>query len=123
MVSNADRAPPGPAEHPALRTGTERGSLVAVLAGALDIASAQVLREQLLGLLSPAGAVVLDMSLVTSVDIGGLAVLVGAGRRARQLGGSLRLAAVTPEVAEAVRAAGLDQQLASYPSVLSAAGT
>ncbi len=109
--------------YPPLVTRSEGDAVVAVLAGILDIACAQTLREQLASVLAPGSALVIDMSLVSSVDIGGVAVLVGTGRRARQLGGSMRLAAMTPEVAEVVHAAGLDRQLQSFPTVRSAAGT
>jgi anti-sigma B factor antagonist len=105
----------------ALPTRTERGFLVAVLSGGLDAARAPVVREQLLRLLRPAASrLVLDLSHVSHVDAGGLAVLVGTERRARLLGGSLRLAAARPAVGMAVRAAGLDRLLEIFPTVQSA---
>jgi anti-anti-sigma factor len=105
----------------ALVTRTERGYLVAVLSGALDVTRAPALREQLLRLLRPAASrLVLDLSMVSHVDGGGLAVLVGTERRARLLGGSLRLAAVRPVVGVAVRAAGLDRLIEIFPTVQSA---
>jgi anti-anti-sigma factor len=104
-----------------LTARTERGHLVAVLTGRLDITRAPALREPLLRLLRPAASrLVLDLSLVSHVDASGLAVLVGTERRARLLGGSLRLAAVRPAVATAVRAAGLDRLLEIFPTVHSA---
>jgi anti-anti-sigma factor len=106
---------------PALATRKERGHLVAVLTGRLDITRAPALREPLLRVLRPAASrLVLDLSLVSHVDASGLAVLVGTERRARLLGGSLRLAAVRPAVAMAVRAAGLDRLLEIFPTVHSA---
>ena len=105
----------------ALPTRTESGYLVAVLSGGLDGTRATALREQLLRMLRPAAnRLVLDLSLVSHVDAGGLAVLVGTERRARLLGGSLRLAAVKPAVGMAVRAAGLDWLLEIFPTVQSA---
>lgn len=105
----------------ALVTRTERGYLVAVLSGALDVTRAPALREQLLRLLRPAASrLVLDFALVSHVDAGGLAVLVGTERRARLLGGCLRLAAVKPAVGMAVRAAGLDRLIEIFPTVQSA---
>lgn len=104
-----------------LPTRTERGYLVAVLSGGLDGTRATALREQFLRMLRPATSrLVLDLSLVSHVDAGGLAVLVGTERRARLLGGSLRLAAVKPAVGIAVRAAGLDRLLEIFPTVQSA---
>jgi anti-sigma B factor antagonist len=100
---------------------TERGYVVAVLSGGLDGTRATGLREELLRVLRPASSrLVLDLSLVSHVDAVGLAVLVGTERRARLLGGSLRLAAVKPAVGMAVRAAGLDRLLESFPTVQSA---
>jgi len=100
---------------------TERGYLVAVLSGGLDGTGATALREQLLRMLRPASSrLVLDLSQVSHVDAVGLAVLVGTERRARLLGGSLRLAAVKPAVGMAVRAAGLDRLLEIFPTVQSA---
>jgi anti-sigma B factor antagonist len=105
----------------ACRTRTERGYHVAALSGGLAGTRATALREQLLHMLHPAASrLVLDLSLVSHVDAAGLAVLVGTARRARLLGGSLRLAAVKPTVFMAVRAAGLDRVLEIYPTVQSA---
>jgi anti-sigma B factor antagonist len=105
----------------ALPTRRERGYLVAVISGGLDITRAAAVREQLLRLLRPATSrLVLDLSLVSQIDAGGLAVLVSTERRARLLGGSLRLAAVRPAVGMAVRVAGLDRLLEVFPTVQSA---
>jgi anti-sigma B factor antagonist len=102
-------------------TWAERGYLVAVLSGGLDGTRATALREQLLRMLRPASSrLVLDLSRVNHVDALGLAVLVGTERRARLLGGSLRLAAAKPAVGMAVRAAGLDRLLEIFPTVQSA---
>jgi anti-sigma B factor antagonist len=105
----------------AFPTRTERGYVVATLTGGLDVTHAAAVREQLLRLLRPATSrLVLDLSLVSHVDASGLAVLVGTERRARLLGGSLRLAAQTPAVGMAVHAAGLDRLLQIFPTVQSA---
>jgi anti-anti-sigma factor len=99
----------------------ERGYLVAALSGRLDCARAPAVREQLLRLLRPAASrLVLDLTLVSDIDAAGLAVLVGTERRARLLGGSLRLAAAGPAVSMAVHAAGLDWLLGSFATVQAA---
>jgi anti-sigma B factor antagonist len=99
----------------------ERGYLVAALSGRLDSARAPAVREQLLRLLRPsASKLVLDLTLVSDIDAAGLAVLVGTERRARLLGGSLRLAAARPAVSMAVHAAGLDWLLGGFPTVQAA---
>lgn len=115
-LSAPDR--PRRAMAPAVRPREERGYLVAALSGRLDSTRAPAVREQLLRLLRPAASqLVLDLTLVTDVDAAGLAVLVGTERRARLLGGSLRLAAARPAVSMAVHAAGLDWLLGSFPTV------
>jgi anti-sigma B factor antagonist len=107
--------------HLALPARTERGYLIAALSGGLDATRVPAVREQLLRLLRPAASrLVLDLALVSHIDAGGLAVLIGTERRARLLGGCLRLAAVRPAVSMAVRAAGLDRLLEIFPTVQSA---
>lgn len=90
---------------------------IAELAGELDIASVPALREQLVGLLRPRSSqLVIDLSKVVFCDASGLAVLVGTARRARLLGGFLRLAAVSPPVSEALQITGLCRSLAVFPT-------
>jgi len=94
---------------------------IAELTGELDIASAPALREQLLDLLRPGSSqLVVDLSKVSFCDASGLAVLVGTGRRARLLGGFLRLSAVSPQVAEALRITGLQRNLEVFPTAQAA---
>jgi anti-anti-sigma factor len=107
---------------PGLPVRTADGVTVAELSGELDLATAPVLREQLLGLLRPAASrLVLDLSRVTFCDASGLAVLVGASHRARVLGGFLRLAAVSPPAARVLDITGLRRHLSIYPTVHAAA--
>ena len=101
-----------------LSARTECGYVIAELSGELDIASAPALREQLLGLLTPATSrLIIDLSAVSYADASGLTVLVGTGRRAGLLGGHLRLAAPPPEVARVLSLTGLDQHLDISPTV------
>jgi anti-anti-sigma factor len=94
---------------------------IAELTGELDIASASALRERLLSLLRPGSSrLVIDLSKVTSCDASGLAVLVNTGRRARLLGGFLHLAAVSPQVSQALNVTGLGRQFAIFPTVQAA---
>ena len=133
----ACRAPPGPspahvirsavthsAAHDAslsLTSRTDRGGyVIAALSGELGIASAPALREQLLSLLRAASQLIIDLSAVEHADASGLAVLVGSRRRARLLGGSLRLAAPSPEVTKVLAATGLNQHLDIFPTVRAA---
>ena len=80
--------------------------------GALDVAAAPALRERLISLLhSGTRLLVLDLSRVSSCDSAGLAVLVGAQRRARVLGIVMRLAAPSVPVAKLLRLTGLDRSI------------
>ena len=101
------------------------GITIAELAGELDIASAPALREQLLSLLRPGSSrLFVDLSKVSLCDASGLAVLVGIGRRARLLGGFLRLAAISPQADRVLHITGLHRHLLiSPPSTQPAAPT
>ena len=104
-----------------LTSRTDRGGyVIAALSGELGIASAPALREQLRSLLRNASQLIIDLSAVEHADASGLAVLVGSGHRARLLGGSLRLAAPSPEVARVLSAAGINQHLDIFPTVRAA---
>ena len=104
-----------------LTSRTDRGGyVVAALSGELGIASASALREQLLSLLRAASHLILDLSAVEHADASGLAVLVGSRRRARLLGGSLRLAAPSPQAARVLSATGLNQHLEIFATVRAA---
>jgi len=101
-----------------LSAHTADGITIAELTGELDIAGAPTLRDQLLGLLRPGSSrLVIDLSRVSFCDASGLAVLVNTARRARLLGGSLHLAAVSPQAARVLDITGLDRHLPSFPTV------
>jgi anti-sigma B factor antagonist len=98
------------------------GITIAELTGELDVASAPALRDQLLSLLRPGSSqLVVDLSRVSFCDASGLAVLVSTGRRARLLGGFLRLAAVSPQAGRVLNITGLHRHLAIFPTVQAAA--
>ena len=108
---------------PTLSVRSKGGYTVVTISGELDIASAPVLREQLLGLLRPgASRIVIDLSGVIFCDASGLAVLVGASRRAGLLDGVLRLAAPTPLTATVLRLTGLDSRFEIFATVPEAVG-
>ncbi len=80
---------------------------------------APALRERLIGLLHPGTRLlVLDLSLVSSCDSAGLAVLIGAQRRAQVLGIVMRIAAPSVPVAKLLRLTGLDRSLTICPDLL-----
>ena len=104
-----------------LTSRTDRGGyVIVVLSGELGIASAPALREQLRSLLRAASQLIIDLSAVEHADADGLAVLVSSGRRARLPGGSLRLAAPSPEAARVLSVTGINQHLDIFPTVRAA---
>ena len=106
----------------ALTAAVAPGEAVAALEGDLDIASVPAVRERLLSLLRPGACrLVIDMSAVRYADASGLEALVNTRRRAVLLGGTLRLAALRPEVARVLTAAGLSRHLGTYPAIQFAA--
>jgi anti-anti-sigma factor len=97
------------------------GTVIVTLGDDLDIVSAPAVRERLLSLLRPdASRLVIDMSAIRYADASGLAVLVSTQRRAVLLGGTLRLAAMQPEVARVLTVTGFSRRLAAYPTVQAA---
>ena len=117
-MNSRTRADPGLG----LAAQTADGITIAALTGELDIASAPALRDQLLSLLRPRSSrLVIDLSRVSFCDASGLAVLVSTERRARLLGGFLRLAAVSPQAGRVLNITGLYRHLVSFPTVQAAA--
>ncbi|HEU5158809.1 MAG TPA: STAS domain-containing protein [Streptosporangiaceae bacterium] len=85
---------------------------IARLSGELDVATAPALRERLAALLRlRMPLLVLDLSGVSFCDAAGLAVLIGAQRRATPLGTTLRLVAPRSQVAKVLHVTGLDRSL------------
>jgi anti-sigma B factor antagonist len=94
---------------------------VVMFRGDLDLASAPDVREGLLKLLHPgASRLIVDLSAARYTDASGVAVLVGIGRRARLLGGWLRLAAPAPSVARVLSVTGVSRHLDTFPTIQAA---
>lgn len=107
-------SPPLPATLPA-------GSTVVTLDGDLGVAAAPALRERLIGVLRPGiRLMIIDLSRVRSCDPAGLAVLIGAQRRATERGTLVRLVAPSPPVVELLYSTGLERFLTICPDVPSA---
>ncbi|WP_067484564.1 STAS domain-containing protein [Actinomadura hibisca] len=95
------------------------GPLAVVLVGGeLDLATAPVLREQLLLALCHFGPLLaVDLSRVTFMDSSGLAVLIEYWKRARAAGGGLSLVGPRGIVARKLEITGLDQRLSVHPDI------
>jgi len=91
---------------------TARGDTTVTLRGDLDIAAAPALRERLrdaLETMTVPHVLTIDLSRVTFCDAAGLAVLVGAHRRARALGLAITIAGARPQVTKVFHTTGLDR--------------
>ena len=85
----------------------ERGYPVVTVAGEIDIATATRLRERLFELAASGHPLVADLDQVRFMDSAGLAVLVGAAKRAAAHGGSLHVVCAGPRVRQLFRLTGL----------------
>ncbi len=118
-MTSIGAASPHTGSHPG--AGLAAARTIVRLRGALDVAAAPALRERLIGMLHPGmSLLVLDLSHVPSCDSAGLAILIGAQRRARLHGIVMRLAAPSLPVAKLLRHTGLDRSLTICPDLRSA---
>lgn len=90
---------------------SEDRSLTAVISGEVDHHGAKSIMEELdrqIDLAMPK-CLTLDLSGVTFMDSSGIAVLLRALRRARELAGSVRVVHVPKQAARVLRTAGVDR--------------
>jgi anti-anti-sigma factor len=94
------------------------GQVVVRIHGALDAAAAPALNDRLVDIIDSQGnrQVVLELQEMTSVDLAGLLVLVDALKRMDEHGGHLVLSSPTPDVRQALRAAGFDEAVRITPA-------
>lgn len=92
--------------------GVERNFEVR-LVGELDMSTASMLREHLLGLAADGGAqVTVDLSELAFVDSTGLSVLITGLKRLRQQGGDMALRAPSPATRRVLEITGLTEVFA-----------
>jgi anti-anti-sigma factor len=97
------------------------GHTIIAIRGDLDMATTAALRGRILTILANATTpVIVDLSAVSFCDASGLALLVGARRRARLHGLTLTLAAPRPHVTKLLRITGLDNAFAVHPTLAAA---
>ena len=86
--------------------------VVARIDGDVDVATAPRVREQLISLLSDRSALlVVDLDGVGFLDSTGLGVIVGVLKRARTLGGDVRLVCTQPSVRRVFEITALDRTM------------
>ena len=104
-----------------LLSRTTGGHTVLTVTGELDIATTAALRDRIVGALkATTGPVIIDLSGVSFCDATGLALLVGAQRRARLSGCTVVLAGPGRTVSKLLRITGLNRAFTIYPSVAAA---
>ena len=97
------------------------GHSVLAICGDLDIATTAALRDQIAMVLENTTApVIIDLSGVSFCDASGLALLVGAQRRARLYGLPVVLVGLRRNVDELLRISGLDHAFTVYPTLATA---
>ena len=97
---------------------------VVTVHGEIDVHTGPALRDHLLSAFAQGeGAVTVDLSQVSFLDSSGLGVLVTAHKRARSVGGELRIAACTPPVATIFQITALDRAFSVFPTLESALET
>lgn len=97
------------------------GLMVAHLVGDLDSAGTRTVQDAFTtALAGPGMHVVVDLSRVSFMSSGGVAMLLVKGKELRKSGGRLCIAAPTPRVAEVLALAGLHELFDIYPTLESA---
>jgi len=97
------------------------GHTVLTVGGELDIATTAALRIEIVKVLAATTTpVIIDLSSVSFCDASGLALLVGAQRRALLDGRTVVLAAPRPSVLRLLRITGLDRAFTIHPTVAAA---
>jgi anti-sigma B factor antagonist len=120
-VTDSTPVPPQPAVPEPAAAVADQAWVPIAIAGELDLYSAPSLREQVLKAVN-AGQLhlVLDLSGVTFVDSSGFAVMVSAYKRARALGGQMRVCCADRQVSSAMRISGLDRVFEVFPDLAAA---
>jgi anti-anti-sigma factor len=105
----------------ALSSRRTQDHTVMTVRGELDMATTAVLRDQIVTLLRETAApVIIDLSGVAFCDASGLALLVGAQRRAKLQGLAVVLAGPRRNVSKLLRITGLDRAFTIYPTLAAA---
>ena len=103
---------------PHVQSSEQDGVTVVVPVGEFDISTVEMLREIFASSVTEeSNRMVLDLSGTEFVDSLALGVMLGAGRRANEWGGWVRLVAPTPPVRRVLAVTGLDKVFGMYDTV------
>jgi anti-sigma B factor antagonist len=104
-----------------LETRHRAHCVVATVTGGVELSSVTALRDRLHGhVYAGVPELVLDLAGVTFLDSAGLSMLIGLRRIMAARGGTLRLAACPPSVAEVLELTGLTRSFEVYATVADA---
>jgi anti-sigma B factor antagonist len=94
-----------------LRTRRGPGYVIVAVAGEVDIATVDRLRERLTALAARGVPLIADLDQVSFIDATGLGALAGAARQAADHGTSLYVVCDRPQTRRLFRVTGLDRQI------------
>jgi anti-sigma B factor antagonist len=89
----------------------ERGVVIAVVAGEIDVSSVAQFRQRLHELADNGGTLVVDLNRVAFIDSSGLGALVATARRAAEHGGSLYAVCAQPQPRRLLWMTGVDKRI------------
>jgi anti-sigma B factor antagonist len=95
----------------AITVRSERGVVIAAVAGDIDISTVARLRERLFELADSGGTLIVDLNRVTFIDSAGLGALVGTARRAAEHGGSLYAVCARPQTRKLLWLTGVNRRI------------
>lgn len=99
-----------------ISTRTSNDTHIVAIAGSLDSATAPEAQKALDGILASARKVILDFSGLDYISSAGLRVLLGAAKKLRSSGGTLRMFGLNQSVKEVFDISGFSAILSVYPS-------
>jgi anti-sigma B factor antagonist len=106
-----------------LDTDVSADAAVIRLQGRLTMVNAAAVRSAVTDAIGAGRTrIVLDLSGCEFMDSSGLGAVIGGLKTARQAGGDLRIASLTPQVATVLQLTNLDRVLRPYESVTEALG-
>ncbi len=101
----------------------DAATCVLEVSGEVDVYTSSVLKEHLLAAIDDGCTdLVVDLERVGFIDSSGLGVLVGALRRVREKGGSVRLVCTRDNILKTLQITGLDKVFATFATVEAAKG-
>jgi anti-sigma B factor antagonist len=95
----------------AITVRSERGVVIAVVTGEIDISTVAQLRERLYELADNGGTLIVDLNQVTFIDSAGLGALVGTARRVAAHGGSLHAVCSQPQPRKLLWMTGVNRRI------------